>query len=84
MYPYRCEACGSKFYRRVASGKGLGEGRYPMTADSSTDQPEEIPRLVQPPETMGSPLSNDEFVDFIGQISRAEQRKGQKGPRDEE
>ena len=28
MYPYRCEACGVRFYRKVPIGKGLGEGRY--------------------------------------------------------
>lgn len=28
MYPYRCESCGARFYRKVPIGKGLGEGRY--------------------------------------------------------
>jgi len=28
MYPYRCESCGARFYRKVPIGRGLGEGRY--------------------------------------------------------
>ena len=28
MYPYRCEACDARFYRKVPVGQGLGEGRF--------------------------------------------------------
>ena len=27
MYPYRCEVCGARFFRRVPVGDGLGDGR---------------------------------------------------------
>ena len=43
MYPYRCEACGAKFYRKVPVGQGLGEGRFsrpphrPMKARDADD-----------------------------------------------
>jgi len=28
MYPYRCEACDARFFRKVPVGQGLGKGSY--------------------------------------------------------
>ena len=84
MYPYRCEACGAKFYRKVPIGKGLGEARYPIPprgpAPSREPAPSRsnIPKVVAPPEATGDTLSHGDFVDLIDHISRSEERKGLK------
>ena len=86
MYPYRCEACGARFYRKVPVGKGLGEPRYPTPShrpEPSRDRapsPTGIPKVVAPPEATGDSLSHEDFVDLIDHISRSEQRKGLKVP----
>lgn len=128
MYPYRCEACGVRFFRKVKVGEGgLGEARYqtptrspapplkrpvsapadsPVSAPAVTpasvpadrpgkpkavqlpleprrtagqgkpDRPDQIPKVVAPPEATGDALSHDDFVDLIDHISRSEERKG--------
>lgn len=84
MYPYRCEACGARFYRRTPIGEGLGEARHPIPTDGASSSAAESPKLVGPPEAMGDSLSSEEFGDFIDQISRSEKRKGLKVPRKED
>lgn len=136
MYPYRCEACGARFYRKVKIGEaGLGEARYPTPprrpasskrpASVPVDEPahpapsasvlagspprrrppqniplplepkrtaglgakrdpNEIPKVVAPPEATGDDLSHEDFVDLIDHISRSEQRKGLKIPEKED
>lgn len=34
MYPYRCEACDARFYRKVPVGEGLGRGRYKSSLEA--------------------------------------------------
>jgi hypothetical protein len=40
------------------------------------DRPDQIPKVVAPPEATGDALSHDDFVDLIDHISRSEERKG--------
>jgi len=84
MYPYRCDACGVRFYRRIPVGDGLGEARYTIPTDRPTLPPTEVPKVVAPTEATGDSLSGEEFVDLIDQISRAEQRKGLRVPEKED
>ncbi len=86
MYPYRCEDCGARFYRRVPVGRGLGAGRYqtpPAGAVFAENSPSpsaenETPKILVPPESEADGLSHEDFVDLIHHISRSEQRKGLK------
>jgi hypothetical protein len=90
MYPYRCEACGVRFYRKVPVGKGLGEARYttpprgPAPSRGPAPPNSYIPKVVAPPEATGDALTHEDFVDLIDHISRSEERKGLKATGDDE
>lgn len=71
MYPYRCEDCGVRFYRKVPVGDGLGEARYAVP-----NRKPPLSRNPAPPEAPGDALSHEEFVDLIDHISRADPAKG--------
>ncbi len=90
MYPYRCEGCGARFYRRVVVSHDLGtqkrsgavgpapQKRIEKSAESVL---RDGPRIVPPPELDEDGLSHEAFVDLIDHISRSEHRKGLKAPR---
>jgi hypothetical protein len=86
MYPYRCEACSARFYRKVPVGEGLGEARYPsptrdpVHSKGPAPSRHQIPKVVAPPEATGDSLSHDEFVDLIDHVSRSERRQGLEVP----
>ena len=88
MYPYRCEACGARFYRRVEVGDvakapprhhPMESSVHPVPGGPSPTAMESGPRVVSPPEGIADDgLSHEDFVDLIDHISRSEQRKGLK------
>ena len=87
MYPYRCEGCGARFYRRTTTSEALNTPPRARTGEKSDDESgaqnlppvsHHSPRVVSPPEVEDEGLSHADFVDLIGHISRSEQRKGLK------
>ena len=93
MYPYRCEACGARFYRRVEVGDvakaaprhhPMESSVHPVPGGPSPTAMESGPRVVSPPEGIADDgLSHEDFVDLIDHISRSEQRKGLKAQKKE-
>jgi hypothetical protein len=87
MYPYRCEACGVRFYRRVRVSQDLGKPERPRAARPATQRqvgapPPPVakggPRVITPVEVSDDGLTHADFVDLIDHISRSEERKGLK------
>jgi len=87
MYPYRCEACGARFYRKVEVGEKVAPPRRPEThpqppiRTSAVRQPEgkagaPPPRVLSHLDTPSDSLSHDDFVDLIDHIKQAEHRQG--------
>jgi hypothetical protein len=91
MYPYRCEACGARFFRRVRVGDvaktpprshAIKRAAQPRPGDRSADVAQNVPRVIAPPEAgFDDDLSHADFVDLIDHISRSEQRKGLGAPK---
>lgn len=90
MYPYRCEACGVRFFRRVEVGDvakspprhyPIERSVHPLPGGQVPSARENGPRVVPPPEGIADDgLTHEDFVDLIDHISRSEQRKGLKAP----
>ena len=87
MYPYRCQGCGARFYRRVKISEDLatptrshvvGPPGRQGTANVDSSAAAGGPRVVVPSEGFDDGSSHADFVDLIGHISRSEQRKGLK------
>ena len=91
MYPYRCEDCGCRFYRKVKVGEGIvlsQPSSHPMPIGPSSSpadghspaakRPASAPKVLTNPEAPGDAISHDDFVDLIDHIRRSEERKGLK------
>ena len=90
MYPYRCDACGVRFFRRVEVGDvakspprhyPIERSVHPIPGWQAPSARENGPRVVPPPEGIADDgLSHEDFGDLIDHISRSEQPKGLKAP----
>lgn len=86
MYPYRCEACGVRFYRRVRVGKeGIVPPRrsetHPAPSSGPVKRPAAVPagpKTLTHPELPGEKLSHEEFVELIDQMRQTEKRRDPK------
>ena len=91
MYPYRCEGCGARFFRRVRVGDVAKTPPRSHAMESfALPRPGEIQsaaarnglKVIPPPEAATDDgLTHSDFVDLIDHISRSEQRKGLKAPK---
>ena len=99
MYPYRCEACGAKFYRKVPVGEGLDEIRYrtpprapaprPGTAFGAGPVPRKDPPRAgnQIPKVVAPPEATGDNLtheDFVDLIDHISRSEKRKGLKVEE
>ena len=90
MYPYRCEACGVRFYRKVPVGEGLGQARYPTPRHRPPPSRRSVPsqaekaEVVTQPAPRGDSLSHGGFLDLIDSVNRPKQHRQADAPEKKE